>query len=82
MAALIASFAIREVAGSCGLLILDEPCAGLDAAGVRDFARGLRRIARDETVLLVTHDPLLAGEVAPDRTLRVVKSGGQSRLAS
>ena len=82
MAALIASFAIREVAGGSGLLILDEPCAGLDAAGVRDFARGLRRIAHDEAVLLVTHDPLLAGEVAPDRTLRVVKTGGRSRIAS
>jgi subfamily B ATP-binding cassette protein MsbA len=42
------------------VLVLDEPTAGLDAAGAQRLLGPLRRLARDRATLLITHDPLLA----------------------
>ena len=59
-----------------GILILDEPTAGLDPAGCQDILENIRRY-RDETgatILLVTHDMSVAARIA-DRVL--VLSGGK-----
>ncbi|MBE6969095.1 MAG: energy-coupling factor transporter ATPase [Ruminococcaceae bacterium] len=59
-----------------GILILDEPTAGLDPAGCQDILDNIRRY-RDETgatILLVTHDMSVAARIA-DRVL--VLSGGK-----
>lgn len=53
----------RALAGSPGVLLLDEPAAGLDTAEVTALARLLRALAADGTALLVVeHDlDLVAG---------------------
>jgi len=59
-----------------GILILDEPTAGLDPAGCLDILDNIRRY-RDETgatILLVTHDMSVAARIA-DRVL--VLAGGK-----
>ncbi|HSK15581.1 MAG TPA: ABC transporter ATP-binding protein [Gaiellaceae bacterium] len=52
-----------------GLLLLDEPYAGLDDEGAELLDRELAELARDRTLLLATHDPervvgLATGRVA------------------
>ena len=57
-----------------GILILDEPTAGLDPAGCQDILDNIRRY-RDETgatILLVTHDMSIAARMA-DRLLVLSK---------
>lgn len=47
------------------LLLLDEPCKGLDAPNKRKFKEIIRRLAKEGTsVLMVTHDLELAAELA------------------
>jgi branched-chain amino acid transport system ATP-binding protein len=48
----------RALVGTCSLLLLDEPAAGLDSAESRQFADRLRTIAADDGpgVLLIDHD--------------------------
>jgi energy-coupling factor transporter ATP-binding protein EcfA2 len=65
------------------LLVLDEPLAGLDAAGRRALAEVLAqlRASRDTAVVLISHDVGFASRLA-DRTLRMeggrlVEPGGQ-----
>ena len=52
----------RALAAGRKLLVLDEPSVGLDPLGVRQLARLLVELARDEQVaiLLITHDLTLA----------------------
>lgn len=76
IAALVTSFALREAAGLPGMLILDEPCAGLDAESARAFAAGLGRIAGTSPVWIVTHDTALAAELPAARRVQVTKRGG------
>jgi ABC-2 type transport system ATP-binding protein len=58
------------------LMFLDEPTAGLDPQGRRDFHDLVRRVAAggDTTILLTTHD-LAEAEVLADRAIILV--GGQ-----
>ncbi|WP_432562353.1 ABC transporter ATP-binding protein [Kineococcus sp. SYSU DK003] len=42
-----------------GLLLLDEPTTGLDAASAQTVLAALERLAAGRTTLLVTHDPSL-----------------------
>ena len=81
LAALIASFALRDLVGGGKLLILDEPGAGLDAAGYRALAAGLRRLAADGTRLyVVTHDAGFAMELGDARRLTVEKRQGVAKV--
>jgi len=79
--ALIAAFALREIAPRTNLLILDEPGLGMTAHNLRMLARGLVKLKRRfPSIFVITHSPFLAGELAGERVMRVEKRDGISRL--
>jgi DNA repair exonuclease SbcCD ATPase subunit len=81
LAGLITSFSIRETLVSHGLLVVDEPGEGLDAANCAAFAQGLETVARKfGTVFVTTHNPNLLSHLNPDRHLLVVKENGISMV--
>lgn len=81
LAGLIASFALREVAPSCNLLILDEPGDGLDEGTARQFARSLRTLVkRFKAIYIATHNPAILSELGNERTITVRKKNKISRL--
>ena len=49
-----------------GVLVLDEPTAGLDPAGCRDILQNISRYRRETgaTIILVTHDMSIAAQAA------------------
>ena len=51
------------------VVLLDEPTTSLDAEAARQVTGAIRSATRDRTVLLVTHDPVLAA--IADRTVHV-----------
>lgn len=54
----------RAIVGNPDLLLLDEPCSGLDSAGRNDFLRLLEHLIKEGVqIVLVTHheDDLIAG---------------------
>ncbi len=59
----------RAVVSRAGVVLLDEPTTSLDAAAARQVVGAIRSATRDRTVLLVTHDPVLAA--IADRTVHV-----------
>jgi ATP-binding cassette subfamily C protein CydC len=60
------------------VLILDEPCAGLDADTERDFFATLNETAQGRTIVLIAHR--LTGVERLDRIWRV--SGGHAVAAA
>ncbi len=63
----------RALLSPAPILILDEPCAGLDAETERAFLATLNEVADGRTVILITHR--LTGVEQLDRIWRL--SGGQ-----
>jgi ABC-type multidrug transport system fused ATPase/permease subunit len=59
----------RAVVSSAPVVLLDEPTTSLDAESARQVIGAIRSATRDRTVLLVTHDPVLAA--VADRTVPV-----------
>lgn len=60
----------RAAAGSGKSLILaDEPTAHLDTITAREITEGLLEIARGKTLIVATHDPILAARM--DRIVRL-----------
>lgn len=59
----------RAVVSSAPVVVLDEPTTSLDAEAARQVIGAIRSATRDRTVLLVTHDPVLAA--IADRTVQV-----------
>jgi ATP-binding cassette subfamily B protein len=59
----------RAVVSPAPVVLLDEPTTSLDAAAARQVVGAIRSATRDRTVLLVTHDPVLAA--IADRTVHV-----------
>lgn len=59
----------RAIVTRAPVLLLDEPTASLDAQSAREVIGAIRSAARQRTVVLVTHDPLLAA--IADRTVAV-----------
>ncbi len=49
----------RALALDASVLVLDEPTTGLDAEASQRLAATLRRLARDRTVLVASHDPVV-----------------------
>jgi iron complex transport system ATP-binding protein len=67
----------RALMASPRLLILDEPCAGLDPVARRDFLQlvdGLARLRGGPTLVLVTHH---VEEITPAFTHALLLKGGQ-----
>lgn len=52
----------RALAADPGVLLLDEPAAGMDTRERRDLVALLRTISRDRVVMLVEHDTALVAE--------------------
>jgi DNA repair exonuclease SbcCD ATPase subunit len=83
LAGLIASFALREAAPQCNVLILAEPGEGLDPATASQFTEGLTKLgAKFESIFLTTHNPAIMGGLASRHELVVVKKNGVSRLVA
>lgn len=59
----------RTLLSNAPILILDEPCAGLDAETERDFLTTLNDVADNRTVILITHR--LTGAERLDRIWRL-----------
>jgi ATP-binding cassette subfamily B protein len=59
----------RAVVSTAPAVLLDEPTTSLDAESARQVIGAIRSATRDRTVLLVTHDPVLAA--IADRTVHV-----------
>jgi ATP-binding cassette, subfamily C, bacterial CydC len=68
----------RALLSSAPVLILDEPCAGLDAETERAFLATLNEVAEGRTVVLIAHR--LVGVERLDRIYRL--SGGKSIAAA
>lgn len=60
----------RALLRDAPILLLDEPTTNLDPATGEQIAAALARIPRDRTLVLITHDEVLAARVA-DRTVRL-----------
>jgi ABC-type lipoprotein export system ATPase subunit len=65
-----------------GLLLADEPTSQLDHAARDTVLQAIARANRElgTTVLLVTHDPAVAGRLPRTVTIRDGKIGGEGRL--
>jgi molybdate transport system ATP-binding protein len=74
----------RALAAEPRLLLLDEPMAALDVAVQPALRQVLRRLLRDRTAIVVTHDPLdallLADRVVVLDRGRVVESGPSTEV--
>ncbi len=68
----------RALLSKAPILILDEPCAGLDAATEREFLATLNEAAAGRSVLLITHR--LTGVERLDRIWRL--AGGKAIAAA
>ena len=68
----------RALLSPAPILILDEPCAGLDAETERDFLATLNTAAEGRTVILIAHR--LVGVERCDRIYRL--SGGKAVAAA
>ena len=68
----------RALLSDADILVLDEPCAGLDAATEREFFQALNAAAEGRTVLLIAHR--LIGVERLDRIWRL--SGGRAVAAA
>lgn len=81
LAGLITSFALREVAPTCNLLILDEPGDGLDAVNARKFAQALPQLKdRFGTIMVTTHNPYILAELSGERKVVIEKRNRISRV--
>jgi ATP-binding cassette subfamily C protein CydC len=68
----------RALLSPASILILDEPCAGLDADTERAFLATLNEVAEGRSVMLITHR--LTGVERLDRIWRL--SGGKAIAAA
>ncbi|MCU1617316.1 MAG: transporter related [Frankiales bacterium] len=69
----------RAVVSRASVVLLDEPTTSLDTDAARQVMGAIRSATRDRTVLLVTHDPLLAA--VADRTVHVGRAAETAPLA-
>lgn len=81
MAALITSFALREVGVKSNVLILDEPGDGLDGSNAAAFARGVLSM-KDKfgTIFVMTHNASIESELSAEKQVVIVKQSGISKI--
>lgn len=60
-----------------GLLLADEPTAGLDEETAADVIRGLQILAKDRTALIATHDPAVLA--IPGRRVELSRQTAMAR---
>ena len=53
----------EKLSESAGLLLVDEPTAHLDSDTARRVTDALLQLARGKTLLVATHDPVLAARL-------------------
>jgi len=83
LAGLIASFALREVAPKCNVLILDEPGEGLDSQTARQFAKALLTLKkRFGSIWIATHNQIILSELSGERIVTVRKKNRISKLVA
>jgi DNA repair exonuclease SbcCD ATPase subunit len=81
LAGVITSFALRGVTPLCNILVLDEPGGGLDSENAKCFALGLRKLASQfDTIFVVTHNPIILGELAGENRITITKKQGISSV--
>jgi DNA repair exonuclease SbcCD nuclease subunit len=81
IAGLIGSFALREIAPKCNVLILDEPGDGLDDQTAKQFANGLRKlVSRFGSIYVTTFNDHILSELSGERLLTVEKRNKISRV--
>ncbi|MBV9250207.1 MAG: ATP-binding cassette domain-containing protein, partial [Acetobacteraceae bacterium] len=68
----------RALLSRASILILDEPCAGLDAETEREFLATLNDVGEERTTILIAHR--LTGAERLDRVWRL--SGGKAVAAA
>lgn len=63
---------VRALAADTGVVVLDEPTAGLDSSSARSVAGAITRLVESSgaTAVVVTHDLAIAGSIS-DRTVRM-----------
>jgi DNA repair exonuclease SbcCD ATPase subunit/DNA repair exonuclease SbcCD nuclease subunit len=81
IAGLITSFALKEIAPKTNVLILDEPEAGLSPHNIRRFAKSLTEMKkRFESIFVVTHSPILLGELSNEKVIKIEKHHSISKV--
>jgi DNA repair exonuclease SbcCD nuclease subunit len=81
LAGIITSFALRAVSPLCNILVLDEPGGGLDSENAKCFANGLQKLkSRFDTIFVVTHNPIIIGELSGESVITIVKKNGVSAV--
>lgn len=60
------------VQSQAGMIILDEPTAHLDYETAQQVIDAIKRIARNKTLIIATHDPVLLAQM--DRTITVTSA--------
>lgn len=81
LAGLIASFALREAAPKCNVLILDEPGDGLDPSAARQFAVALKTLKKKfDGIWITTHNQAILAELSGEQMLEVSKKRGVSSI--
>jgi DNA repair exonuclease SbcCD ATPase subunit/DNA repair exonuclease SbcCD nuclease subunit len=81
LAGLISSFALRECAPDCNLLILDEPGEGLDAQTAKQFAKSLKALNKKfKLIIVTTHNENILAALEGEKVITIHKKNGISRL--
>ena len=83
MAALVAAIAVRDVLVPTGLLILDSPDEGMDAANAAKLAQGINAIKeRFGAVYIASHNTNVLTWLEPDHEIQVTKRNGVASIVS
>jgi DNA repair exonuclease SbcCD nuclease subunit len=81
IAGLITSFALKEIAPRTNILILDEPENGLSPENIRRVAKGLLKLKdKFESIFVVTHSPILLGELPKEKIVKIEKHHSVSKV--
>jgi DNA repair exonuclease SbcCD ATPase subunit len=81
LAGLISSFALRECAPECNVLILDEPGEGLDPQTAKQFAKSLKTLNRKfKLIIVTTYNENILSALEGEKLITIRKKNGISHL--